>query len=372
LSRAALPVIPLIFAVLLFVVGCRDEQRVRVYSVEKEDHAWLNESAGMPRSGDGLPPGHPPIDSNHMHDTAPTGPVALAFDLPEGWQRTMPGSRFIEMEFAAPAMGATARVTVSRQRRSGLLMNINRWRGQQLGIAPVTEQTISDELGRLDTRAGPAMLMDEAAAESSSKPGTRMIVAIIPHGRTLWIVKLWEPAEVAAAVRDELLAFVRSIRFEAATTQPTDPPVRVALIIDDPPTGWRRMPDDGSGAIMLRYIKANHEAGILIGRYGGTATERLMILNGFRRQFGLEPLRAMPESADGATVTAMGERFDLRSLGGEIAEGVNARVLVAFIDVGDVHAVAAISGLAETVTEQSDAFATVLAGLGVAEEADER
>jgi hypothetical protein len=117
-----------------------------------------------------------------------------------------------------------------------------------------------------------------------SKPATRLLAVIIPHGDQTWFFKLVGPVSQIEEHKQAFDDFVRTVRF----TDQADAPITWTL-----PAGWRAGP-----ASNLRYATfylgpQENALELTVFKFGGVAGSVLMNVNRWRGQMGLKDI---PES----------------------------------------------------------------------------
>lgn len=105
--------------------------------------------------------------------------------------------------------GSSAEVTVTvfPGDVGGMLMNVNRWRGQ-LGQAPITEAELSDYVAtrHLGGASSPVVTL-------VGDNGQTMIVALVPHDGATWFFKVMGDSALISASASEWEGFLQSIHF---------------------------------------------------------------------------------------------------------------------------------------------------------------
>lgn len=152
---------------------------------------------------------------------AGSGPVvrleAITLTAPAAWARKRAESSFVAAEFTLTRAGgdeADGRLTVSVAGGS-VEANVERWKGQFGGAPKDSKQeqfdaggfpvTLVDLAGDFNDQRGPF-------APAVSRPGYRMMAAIIPVNGQLHFVKAVGPQKTVETHADEFKAFVRSVR----------------------------------------------------------------------------------------------------------------------------------------------------------------
>jgi hypothetical protein len=214
------------FACLLALsTGCKDK-KVVAYRIPKEPvatQATPNPAAAT--STNELPEGHPPIGpSQAAPPSAPGGmgampdgqPVnvasgnALAWTAPSHWQTKPPGT-IRKGSYNIPGKdGATAdfAITAFPGDTGGLFANINRWRGQ-IGLPAITEDKLEANVEHLDTGKFHIDVVDMLGSVNGQ--ATRVLGAIVPHGRETWFFKMTGPDALVAGERENFRAFLQTI-----------------------------------------------------------------------------------------------------------------------------------------------------------------
>src|SRR5207248_5593257 len=125
----------------------------------------------------------------------PTGDLEEAgkpsWDVPAGWRESLPGPPLLA-RFDISGDAGQAQVTVISLPRDagGLLANVNRWRGQQLGLNAASESDLSQLVTPLDVMGGKAMLVDMNGQNPQTGKKVRLIPAIVPRAGQAWFYNL--------------------------------------------------------------------------------------------------------------------------------------------------------------------------------------
>lgn len=198
--NARLFVLPALISSLCFFSGCGDDE-IEVYDAPRPAIA-----SDMPA--------HDPNDgqdhSGHAHAQQQAPPSTKApggfnITLPQGWQQVQPG-RMILHSFSTPS-GAMVNVSAFPGDVGGVVMNVNRWRGQ-LGLGAATEEQINsalkaDKLGSVD-----AQRVDLANASQ------RLIVTFgMVDGKT-WFIKFTGTTEQIDEAMSGFDQFVKSVNWK--------------------------------------------------------------------------------------------------------------------------------------------------------------
>jgi hypothetical protein len=132
------------------------------------------------------------------------------FTIPEGWQRVSPKAFSVATFKTGPGERA-AEVTVSSV-GGGLLMNVNRWRTQQLGLPPVNEEQLQKDIRTLDVAGSKGAYIELIGPEKEGR-AQAILGVVADHAGAPWVFKLTGPAETVAAQKAAFEAFVRSVHF---------------------------------------------------------------------------------------------------------------------------------------------------------------
>lgn len=128
-----------------------------------------------------------------------SAPASSSWKIPSGWSEIAPGP----MQQAKFTAGGKAEVAISifPGQAGGLLINVNRWRGQ-LGLGPVDEAALPNLIQQADSPSGKITIVDIKSDDGSK----RLVAAIATRGSESWYFKLLGDA---ATVEKERAAFVK-------------------------------------------------------------------------------------------------------------------------------------------------------------------
>lgn len=213
-------------------------------------------------------------------------PSKLAWDTPDGWT-ALPASQFRVANFSAPG-GVECYMTVLGGTGGGLVLNLNRWRGQ-LGLGDLSDA----EVAALPTRkvlgvTAPFVEMEGTFQGEPSKLAG--VLALTPDA--LVTVKMTGPAAAVNDALPQLEIFLFSLRraggapgrAPAGPARPADAHAGHAELAWNDPAGWTVKPAS-------QFRQANYEVPggvecymtILPGTGGGVAAN----LARWRGQLGL-------------------------------------------------------------------------------------
>ena len=167
-----------------------------------------------------LPPSHPPIGGS---DALPSQPMLSQasdqtkpnWQVPTGWKE-LPGGPFLVSKFSIGAEDTpptTVNVSMSQGEGGGLVMNVNRWRGQ-IGLSPLPEAEISKALTSLDTAGGKAMFIDLAGTDPKSGQKARIVGAIVSQPNRTWFYKLMGGDATVTKEKDTFAKFVEGVKYQ--------------------------------------------------------------------------------------------------------------------------------------------------------------
>jgi len=131
--------------------------------------------------------------------------------VPPGWQEVAAGQELVAKFVIPGENGAKAELNIG-QAGGGLLRNVNRWRNQ-LGLAPVAESELANQLRSLDVLGGKAMLVDMAGTDQKSGQKARLIGAIVSREGETWFYKLMGDEQVVAAQKETFTKFVQTVKY---------------------------------------------------------------------------------------------------------------------------------------------------------------
>ena len=169
------------------------------------------DAAANPHAAIGLNPdgSDPHAGHNHEADTSPAseGPQ---WTTPSNWQEKTPGMMVVKSYSVAGADGKAATVAISSLGGTGggMLMNVNRWRGQ-IGLAPITDAELEKATTTLELTGGKATVLDI----KNDSTGKRMITVSVPQGEQTWFYKLLGDDAVVGAEKEAFFKMVKTARY---------------------------------------------------------------------------------------------------------------------------------------------------------------
>lgn len=143
-------------------------------------------------------------------------PEKPTWEVPADW-REAPVGQMSLARFEIGGNEGKAEVTVSAfpGAAGGLLLNLNRWRGQ-LGLKPVDQAEAEKIVASLDVMGGKAMLVDMNGENPQTGQKVRLISAIVPREGLTWFYKLMGDEAAAGREKAAFIKFVQSVRYPNA------------------------------------------------------------------------------------------------------------------------------------------------------------
>jgi hypothetical protein len=136
----------------------------------------------------------------------PRGKGEVKYEAPADWKEAR-NVLFSALSFAVTKDGKTATVTLSIMDPQNLLANVNRWR-DQVGLNPVTEADLAQNVGTLELKSGKAPYADFRAG------GRRLLGVLADRGGGTWVFKMIGDADLVGSQKAAFEAFVKSARVE--------------------------------------------------------------------------------------------------------------------------------------------------------------
>ena len=167
------------------ITGCRNRDRIQVYTVTKE----APETSPAPVARDDQP-----------------GPQPILWTAPSSWKKQAPGPmRVASYEISTPEGTANASVSKIPGAAGDELGNVNRWRGQ-IGLPPVGLAELPGLLSKVPARGASLDMVDLRGPQNST------LAAWLRTGGAVWFFKLTGPGALVAAEREHFMQFLRSVR----------------------------------------------------------------------------------------------------------------------------------------------------------------
>ena len=94
----------------------------------------------------------------------------------------------------------------------GILANVNRWRNQ-LGLPPLNEGDLTQQVRSFDVPGGKAMLVDMSGNDPKTGQKARLLGAIVPQSEQSWFYKLMGNEQVIEREREVFTRFLKTTTY---------------------------------------------------------------------------------------------------------------------------------------------------------------
>jgi hypothetical protein len=134
--------------------------------------------------------------------------------VPPDWQETPP-AEFLLAEYAiagANGMKADVNVAMLNGEGGGVLPNVNRWR-RQLGLPPVTDESLATVTSTLDVAGGQATMVDLTGTDAKTGQKARLIGVILPQAGQTWFYKLMGDEQLVGQQKEAFVKFIQSAKY---------------------------------------------------------------------------------------------------------------------------------------------------------------
>jgi hypothetical protein len=135
------------------------------------------------------------------------------WNAPSNWAEKTPGPMVLK-SFSVPGdhgAAATVSISVLGGEGGGVLLNVNRWRGQ-VGLPPVNAEDLPKMTESVETAGGKAVLVDLTGSDNAGQTA-RLIVARVPHGGGTWFYKIMGAAPTVAQEKGKFVQFVQTVQY---------------------------------------------------------------------------------------------------------------------------------------------------------------
>ncbi|MGH7970214.1 MAG: hypothetical protein ACREIC_15945, partial [Limisphaerales bacterium] len=165
-----------------------------------------------------LPPSHPPIAGSDLMSAqaAPSQGSSEgkpSWQVPSDWQETAGGPFLLAKFLIGGDPQTSVNVSMSAGEGGGLVMNVNRWRGQ-LGLSPASEDEISKGMNSVETPGGKAMFVELDGTDAKSGQKARLVAAIVPQAGRTWFYKLMGNEQAVEKQKDAFTKFVQTAKYQ--------------------------------------------------------------------------------------------------------------------------------------------------------------
>ena len=322
------------------LAGC-DKNDVKVYHVAKEETS--------------VPPVAAMEAAAPAHGEMAAATPQLHWTLPTGWTE-QPASQMRVASFSATATdGQIVDIGVLPMPVAGQeLQIVNMWR-DQLKLSATT--SAESEAVAIGSGSGKLFSLVSEAPLVEGKFPARILVAMLMRGETTWFFKMTGADSAVAAQKENFLAFLKSVSFDAATPIPVAATPAAAAptgnSIWEVPADWQ-VADAGpflfaKFSIASNGAKADVNISQLLGEGGGM----LANVNRWRGQLGLSPL---DEAGLAKIVSVVGGLSVVDFPGTNAKTGRPARLVAAVVPHGSQTWFYKLMGDDAVVTAQKDAF----------------
>jgi hypothetical protein len=299
-----------------------------------------------------------------MGSPAAGGDTLPQWQVPAGWKSQPPGQMLLATFAIEDAKDGKATVTVSSFPGDvgGTLANLNRWR-TQVGLPAVQAADLEKETSTLEVNGLKVTLADmlgTAVKENDTRP-MRLIGAMIPRGGQTWFFKMMGDAAVTAGQKENFMAFIKSLSFDAPqAAAPAAPPANphgttpmggaLPAAAAMPPMGgdaaaanlpqWQapaHWKTQAPGAMVLATFGIEDDkagkATMTVSSFPGDVGGLLANVNRWRRQVGAAPIEAAALEKETSPLDLGGIKATLADMTGTIktAGGNSTRLLAASI-----------------------------------------
>jgi hypothetical protein len=136
---------------------------------------------------------------------------------PAGWKEVANPPMLTAQYAISGSGGAEARVNVSMlaAQGGGMLMNINRWRGQ-LGLSPLSEDEFSKQAQTVDVTGKKGTLIEMSGKDMRTGKNARLVGIIVPEANDTWFYKLMGDEQIVGQQKDAFIKFVQTAKFSNA------------------------------------------------------------------------------------------------------------------------------------------------------------
>lgn len=146
---------------------------------------------------------------------AEAAPVSVP-GLPEGWKE-IPNPPMLLAKYVIQGAGAAkAEVNISSLSGTGggVIMNVNRWRGQ-LSLPPLSEEDFSKETQTMNLAGVQATVVDLTGTDKTGR-SSRLIGIIAPQADQTWFYKLMGDPQIVQQQKDTFTKFIQTAKFSNA------------------------------------------------------------------------------------------------------------------------------------------------------------
>jgi hypothetical protein len=282
------------FILLAATLGCRKEE-ISVYRIPKVAPAGLANSQEA--------------------NTANSGPLPFDFKTPDGWQPQAPTGMGLASFSIADRKAEFSVMSFPDEGASRVdVVNIVR---NEMGLAPLSDEDLAKIIQPIEVSGEKGSLIDLTRGTTSptNNSADSITIAVVPHGGATWFFKLAGVSDVVAAQKPALLAFLKSVSFNADAAAPISPhgqsfaSANTGRVPSEPapfagnspdaaagkpawqiPAGWSEVPP--TQMLLAKFVINGNdgEADVTVSTFSGPAGGTLPNINRWRGQVGLAPV----------------------------------------------------------------------------------
>ncbi len=332
----------------LLCASCREPQ-VRSYEIPKEKE--------------------PAVAAREASDTASSPPrQSLIWQKPQAWQQQTGKAMRVASFLLGTKDGINTELAITTFPGDvgGDFANVNRWR-DQINLPAITEAELPASITSFDLPAGRFQLVDITSTEPllDGRFKARILGAWSKQGGQTWFFKITGDEETVGRQRDELVAFLGSVRFESATPSMNEPAARpndaaspASSEAAKPGLEWT-VPDAWIAKPLGQMRKGSYSvpaagaeaADLSITMFPAATNPLLDNINRWRRQLGLGPVGEADLSGHTTTLSTGSLVFTIMEASHE-GNGMVGAILY----LGDEAWFFKLSGTAAAVAQNRDAF----------------
>jgi len=98
----------------------------------------------------------------------------------------------------------------------GVLPNVTRWRVQQLGLPPISEEELSKQMQTMEVAGMKGTLVDMTGTDMKTGKKARLVGIIVPADGNTWFYKLMGDVQVVEQQKDVFTKFIQTVKFSNA------------------------------------------------------------------------------------------------------------------------------------------------------------
>ena len=134
------------------------------------------------------------------------------WDAPAAWVKQPDRPMRVATFLTSQDAGAPEVVVSSFGAFGTMKDNINRWRNM-VGLEPVTDEK-EQAVEKITVAGQDGALFDMTGPAKDGQPAKRLVLAMVPHGESVWFFRMTGPADGVAAQNANFDSFLKSVRLE--------------------------------------------------------------------------------------------------------------------------------------------------------------